>query len=505
MPLDDTAYSRGVAALAIAYVLFMYSGAVDFIPDRMGEAGVDVTRAIVYGFFALTLGLAPVMLLKHRPIRLGHWDLVLVCYAAALLGIMVYHLIATPQEGGLATKSFITAILHIWTLGFLFSAARAARATRLATVTVVFACGLFILAEVAAPSPGRGSGFYLNPNVAALALLLGSLGALPSLAPLWRLPFLAFVGVVVFATLSRSGIIAAATTWAAWLAVEWTTIRNSRRDYILGASIAVLVVAAGGLFFTLAGSKQFRHFAGKTAGPMFSDDLVSGPLPERSHPREDSATRTAPSPPGLGAPLTRQEAPIPRPEAPLTRQQAPIPRPEAPLPREVPPPRCESWTVVFEGLGRADACPWLRLERVERVQKHSSGEARAILNLRSVAAFMDAPFLGIGLEGAHGVQTHNAFLFFGIAYGALGLLLIPAFAVVLIDRLGGVRPALPFVVFLFVSSFFSHDVFLVYGLIAAWVIALSAGSPAHTRLRGRGPVGEFPLPSSAAGSSMRKL
>jgi hypothetical protein len=440
--LTGTVYSRIVAVLAIIYVLFMYSGVVDFLPARTREIGTDIARVLIYGIFGLALGLAPVMLLNYRPAKLGPWGLIFVCYAAALFGVMCYHLIATPQEGGLVTKSFIIAILNIWTFGFLFGTTSAARVTQLTAMMVILANGLFILTEVVAPSlaavPGRGSGFYLNPNVAASALVLGSLGALRFLAPLWRLPFLAFVGVAVFATLSRSGIIAAAATWTTWLAVEWTAIRNARQDCLHGASIAVVVIAAGGLILTLAASKEFREFAGKAAGPMIADDLVPATSPER--------------------PPTRHAAPY---------------------------PRCESWTVVFEGLTKADACPWLRLERVKHVEKYSTGDARAVLALRSVAAFMDAPLVGVGLENAHGVQTHNAYLFFGIAYGVLGLLLIPAFALFLTYRLGATRSALPVVVFLIVSCFFSHDVLLVYGLIAAWVIALSTGSPAPAQLPGR--------------------
>jgi hypothetical protein len=458
--LIDTKYSRIVAALAIVYVLFLYSGASDFLANRMGEVGVSIARFFIYGFFALALVLAPLVLLKYRPAGLGRWDLAFACYAAALFGVMCYHLIATPQEGGVVTKSFITAVLHIWTFGLLFSTTSAARATQLTTVMVVLACGLFILVEVAVPSlaelPGRGSGFYLNPNVAALALLLGSLGALPSLAPLWRLPFLAFVGVVVFATLSRSGIIAAAATWAAWLVAEWRPMRDASRDYIRGASIAVVVVAAGGLFLTLAASKQFRDFTGKAAGPLIADNLVPAAPAERPSPRRD------PLGPTESSPAPGQEA----------RVASPIDLPETAAGS-----RCESWTVIFDGLSKADACAWLRQERVERVQKHSSGEARAVLALRSVAAFMDSPLVGVGLEKAHDLHTHNAFLFFGIAYGLLGILLIPAFALVLACRLGEVQRALPFIAFLVFSSFFSHDIFLTHGLIAAWVIALSAGPP----------------------------
>ena len=325
--LSDTAYSRIVGILAIAYVLFIYSGAVDFVPDRMEGVGVGIARAFVYGFFALALGLAPVMFLNYRPAGLGHWGRVFVCYAAALLGVICYHLIATPQEGGLATKSFITAILHIWTFGFLFATASAARAMQLTTVMVILASGLFILAEIVVPSlgvlPGRGSGFYLNPNVAALTLLLGSLGALPSLTPLWRLPFLGFVGVIVFATLSRSGIIATVVTWAAWLAVEWTAIRNAPRDYLRGASIAVVVVAAGGLFFAFAGSAQFRAFTGKAAGPMFSDDLFPVATPER--PPQDTPIRAKPSPPRQETPAPQQGAPVPRREAAAPSREAATP------------------------------------------------------------------------------------------------------------------------------------------------------------------------------------
>jgi hypothetical protein len=440
-----------------------------------------------------------VMLMRYRPTRLTALTLVLICCGAALLVIAGYHLIATPQEGGLVTKSFITAVLHIWTLGFLFSTTAAARATRLTTVMVVLACGLFVLAEVVAPSsaavPGRGGGFYLNPNVAALALVLGTTGALHGLPPLWRLPLLGFVGVVVFGTLSRSGMIAAAATWAAWLAVEWTAIRSARQDYARGALIALAVVGAGALFFTLGASREFHAFAVRTSGPVIGDQIVPA-APRQAKPSIQQPQVPAPPPEGPPQPEAAT-APV------VTPSQQPriVASPSAP---EMPRLNCGSWTVVFEGLAKAQACPWLHHERVERLHKRSSGEARAVLALRSIAAFMDSPLVGIGLERAHDVQAHNALLFFGIAYGVLGLFLIPAFAVFLVHRLGGWRPALPFVVFLFASSIFSHDLLLTHVLIAGWVIALSAGSLVPAGIYGRALPGEFPLSPASAGSSTRR-
>jgi hypothetical protein len=497
--LNDRTYSRALAALAVIYVLCMYSGGADFAVHRLGDAGFAVARGVIYAYFALALSLAPVMLMRYRPVRLTAWTLILTCCAAALLVIAGYHLLATPQEGGLVTKSFITAVLHIWTLGFLFSLPSAARATRLTTVMVVLACGLFILAEVVAPSsaavPGRGGGFYLNPNVAALALVLGSIGALQGLPPLWRLPFLAFVGVVVFATLSRSGMVAAAATWAAWLAVEWTAIRSARQDYARGALLALAVVAGGAVFFTLVASREFQEFAVRTSGPVIGEELVP------AAPRQATPSIQQPQ-----VPAPAREVP-PLPEAAtvppvMPRQQTGIVAPP-PVP-ETPRLNCGSWTVVFEGLAKAETCWWLQQERVARTHKRSSGEARAVLALRSVAAFMDSPFIGIGLERAHDVQAHNALLLFGIAYGVLGLFLMPAFALFLVQRLGGWRPALPFVVFLFVSSIFSHDLLLTHVLIAGWVIALSAGSLVPAALCGRGLPAELPLSPASAGSSTRK-
>lgn len=479
-------------ALGVLYVLVFYSGGLDFISHRFGAAGATVSRALIVGYLALALLLLPVAIGNLAPLAVSGWAPVFVTYAAALGAVMCFHLIVTPQESGTASRSFLIALCHLGAFGLVLGTLPYRTVVHLTTAAVIVASCALILTEVRvtalAETAGRGSGLYLNPNVAALAVLLGSLAAIKSLPSVWRLPFLGLVGLATFATLSRSGIIAGALVGIAWFATEWKDIRRAPAMYWRGAVMALLVLAGGTLFLKFMTADEFSWAASSASGPLVAENIVPRP---REIPAPQARSPSAPDPaarkpalappepvlaprgvvrdPATGQPPPGTSAPVRAPAE--AKPQAPPRPPPAAQPAAL---NCDSWTVIFRGLREAQACPWLRLEYVDAVQKSSSGGARAVLALRSAAGYLDAPWIGIGLEQAFAFRAHNAFLFFGIAYGVLGLLFIPFFAAFAVYCLGGWRAALPLVVFLFSASFFSHDMFLSYALVAGLVIALSA-------------------------------
>ncbi|MFO1356333.1 MAG: O-antigen ligase family protein, partial [Gammaproteobacteria bacterium] len=130
--------------------------------------------------------------------------------------------------GGIATFSYLfslrdpeqlralkTVIICMGMLGLYlaaFNSARAMRAARIAMVLVVlisvannlldfFGVYIFTIAD------GRGAGFYMNPNISSLYLLMGMILTVSLLSPRYRLMYCLIVAVGVLATFSRSGIL----------------------------------------------------------------------------------------------------------------------------------------------------------------------------------------------------------------------------------------------------------------------------------------------------------
>lgn len=54
---------------------------------------------------------------------------------------------------------------------------------------------------------GRAAGFYVNPNMAGAALVLGMIFSVSLLSPKYRVPFVIFVGIGIFLTLSRGSML----------------------------------------------------------------------------------------------------------------------------------------------------------------------------------------------------------------------------------------------------------------------------------------------------------
>jgi hypothetical protein len=73
---------------------------------------------------------------------------------------------------------------------------------------------------------------------------------------------------------------------------------------------------------------------------------------------------------------------------------------------------------------------------------------------------------GIGLDAARVLGPHNSYLLFGLAYGSLGLLIVPLGAVGVL-LVGGVRKGFPAAIAVSGISLFSDDIFLTTSLVSA--------------------------------------
>jgi len=118
---------------------------------------------------------------------------------------------------------------------------------------------------------------------------------------------------------------------------------------------------------------------------------------------------------------------------------------------------------VSKSLGNLDDKSLVELE------KESSTAARIFLLICSFRIYQTGPSLGQGIEIAHSLAPHNCFLLFAVAFGSFGWLIVfflLHWPYIITESNRGVIFALAIALI----SFFSHDIFLMPGLIV--VIAI---------------------------------
>ena len=443
----------GVAAVAAVYVLLVYSNAVEVV-SRAGTAGLYAGRFIIYSAFAIGILATAVQVIVPRQRSTLSW--LLLGYSGLIAALIAIHATLMGEGVGLATKSFIAGIFQIIGFGFLLGL-RPARTTVNGCVTVVLlVTSAFCLIDVMVSGvfseiPGRGAGLYFNPNIAALALVLGAMAIATSWRPSWRLPIFAVVAVGLLATLSRSGMLTAVVIVLACAVPIYLDLSRNSAAYRRGAGLATLILALGISYLTYA----------YVSGTTFGGNLTAAQSSVFGSLMKDAAKAVGPPPAEIGSPSGSQDV-----QRATTANARPI--------------DCASWTVVLRGLREAQTCPWLDPVFMDRQEFYSSGAARLLLGLRGIAAIVDAPWFGSGLDRAFSLRPHNTYLLFGIAYGVVGLLFVPLFCVFISLRMGGWRNALPVILFVVLTSAVSHDLFLVRDLVAGLAIVLSSGERAWT-------------------------
>ncbi len=114
-------------------------------------------------------------------------------------------------------RTRILSSVFILMMMFLFSAERTQLRGRQAILMAVLLAALLNIYEFFHPLafseiPGRSAGLYINPNISAAACILGMIASIELVEDKYRGPFVLFIGLGVYLTFSRGGILA-------WLAV----------------------------------------------------------------------------------------------------------------------------------------------------------------------------------------------------------------------------------------------------------------------------------------------
>lgn len=237
-PLAD-AYAT---LLLVLCVLAFFSNSALFLAStgRTPVAPVAVLLAIA----ALAL---PLMLLDSRRLLevaspLGLWCLVTGCCAIA-----AYFESSQSEFAREALRDVFAGLGFVLLVRMLASRGETGRVGIMAVRLCMFAGVALVLYDITHPLKlgrfvGRGSGLYLNPNIAGSALLFGLVLTVGSVRPRWRAAYALFVGVGVIATLSRAAILC----WVVVMAVLLFG-RLLRWRSVLGASLVTLALVASPL------------------------------------------------------------------------------------------------------------------------------------------------------------------------------------------------------------------------------------------------------------------
>ena len=114
-------------------------------------------------------------------------------------------------------------------------------AQRMLASAVLFGVGVNLY-ELFAPMTfsfvaGRSAGFYINPNQAGQALVLGMILGINGVKLQWRIPFVLLTGAGVLATFSRGSIVA----WLLAMGIMLVAQKVRARDLLLALAVSVAV------------------------------------------------------------------------------------------------------------------------------------------------------------------------------------------------------------------------------------------------------------------------
>jgi hypothetical protein len=202
-------YQLAVAVLAVMifftnFDLYLFStGIISFTPLHW---------IIAFGIISL-------------PILLSARNVIIVLKSPVIIWLPSYIIVSAIWvlafgQSGIAWQELRTRILSslfILMMMFLFSSERAQFRGRQAILIAVLMAVAFNIYEFFHPLafsdiPGRSAGLYINPNISAAACILGMVMSIEMVEKKYRGPFVLFVGLGVYLTFSRSGILL-------WLAV----------------------------------------------------------------------------------------------------------------------------------------------------------------------------------------------------------------------------------------------------------------------------------------------
>jgi hypothetical protein len=416
---------------------------------------------IYYGCGSVVIGLTLVILLTQGSILRRSAPVLAVCMLAAVVTL------THPLDG--VAKNFLVATIFVACATVLAMASAPFALLRLsasATVLSAMICLLDILfSHGFTNSAGRAAGLSVNANLAAGGLLLGAASSFWTVPHRLRGPFLLIVGAGIFATLSRSTLLAAIVICSGVGAdLIWTRLRSPGpparirwfRSAVLALGLAGWIVTA--LFsndrFSIAATNSFRQIGSALTALEEARQSIADAVQSRARPQ--SAPDTAITNPDIETTPKLEEADS-KPNEPTSRDK-PISRDELKARLDETKPKSDD---LIEEIGH----------RAENEGDINSISARGLLMERAFLSYRTGPVFGQGLAAAHALQPHNTFLLFAVAFGDLGWI-VPIAFLGLTACWARNTQQLPLFLATLTAIMTSHDILLTPGLLAPIVFGI---------------------------------
>ena len=363
---------------------------------------------IYYGFWAATIGIT---VLGTRPALARAWPVFV--FSAICVGLALLRPLDT------VAKNLIVAMATLSCSVVLANAAGASNILRLSALGTA-ASAVVCLIDIILPTGmgsvlGRAAGFFVNPNDAAAALLLGTAASYAAVPLRWRGYFLILVGSALLATLSKSMILAALCILLLVCVLCWPLprIRWFRHAY-------VALILAGWIATALYVNPRFAvavHLAYRNIDTAVDAFKAAHDDVERTLASNEFDGRSVDS--------------------------------------------------IIEAISR----------RASNEGIINSVSARGLLIERAWLVYRKYPWTGVGLKVAYALQPHNSFLMFALAVGLVGWLvplgLIGLSALPMMRTKDPSQIALPLATF--VIAMVSHNLLFSQALLLPIAFAITAG------------------------------
>lgn len=224
---------------------------------------------------------------------------------------------------------------------------------------------------------GRSAGFYVNPNISALAIILGWIIAFDVIPEKYRSSFSIIIGAAIFSTLSRMGVLLYFIT----LGYHWFRREkyHSLKPYALNVSLLIFLV----MFFSY-GYYTDTYFRFCVNSQTF------GAL--RNFIKIDQYPQSKPAIQILASVFSR------------------------------------AGNLTPTGSNKSSA----QLDKdIQKTVAENYGDdslsSRAWLTVNSFNVIKNNPLLGVGMRKAQALQPHNEYLLLAMAYGIWGWIVYPSF------------------------------------------------------------------------------
>jgi hypothetical protein len=467
--VEDAVLGRVAGAVAALLIVAYQGWLLPFFLPVLGDHGA--TAFVLYPLYAVAIGASLWAFVADPDVRQRTWPLLL----ATLLMLAP---LALHGLGPVGRAYGVTLVLGLATaiLAVASSPRAAARLGAAATALLAATCLLDVLFETGfTNTAGRAAGLAINSNDAGAALVLGAVATCRSLPARWRGSFLVLIAGSVAATQSRSMIVIALLAALAMLIVALrerriapaSTEPRAGRSAAVTTGLALIALLAAGL----AVNDSFRGAALHNFAPA----SPAGKPPAEKLPAAAPETTAAPHPRAPSDVTGPAPAPVPETTtgpSPDTTLEPPAVA-ASPAPTETPPSVARTLPEATEPPVDSELAAALAAinKRLMTEGQRSSLSARWLFLERGLLVYSTTPPTGIGLEEAHRLAPHNAFVLFGLAFGHVGWL-IPLVLLAALIVAGGWRAG-PLAIATLAIMLTSHSLLLMPALFVPLALGMA--------------------------------